>query len=131
MLRKEADKLLLAEENPRGTFLVRPSEHNPNGYSLSVKDWEDGRGYHVKHYRIKPLDNGGFYIATNQTFASLQALVMAYSSEYWTSFRDGQLSSNRKLYCRKRARPVSHTVASLPQTAATDVGSWPGAARQI
>lgn len=33
--RKEADKLLLADENPRGTFLVRPSEHNPNGYSLS------------------------------------------------------------------------------------------------
>nr|XP_017014245.1 tyrosine-protein kinase Src64B isoform X1 [Drosophila takahashii] len=81
VLRKEADKLLLAEENPRGTFLVRPSEHNPNGYSLSVKDWEDGRGYHVKHYRIKPLDNGGYYIATNQTFPSLQALVMAYSKE--------------------------------------------------
>lgn len=81
VLRKEADKLLLAEENPRGTFLVRPSEHNPNGYSLSVKDWEDGRGYHVKHYRIKPLDNGGYYIATNQTFPSLQALVMAYSSK--------------------------------------------------
>uniref|UniRef100_T1GCK3 SH2 domain-containing protein n=1 Tax=Megaselia scalaris TaxID=36166 RepID=T1GCK3_MEGSC len=76
VLRKEADKLLLAEENPRGTFLVRPSEHNPNGFSLSVKDWEDGRGYHVKHYRIKPLDNGGYYIATNQTFPSLQALVM-------------------------------------------------------
>ena len=45
-----------------------------------MKDWEDGRGYHVKHYRIKPLDNGGYYIATNQTFPSLQALVMAYSS---------------------------------------------------
>lgn len=71
----------MAEENPRGTFLVRPSEHNPNGFSLSVKDWEDGRGYHVKHYKIKPLDNGGFYIATNQTFSSLPALVMAYSSK--------------------------------------------------
>lgn len=83
--RKEADKLLLAEENPRGTFLVRPSEHNPNGFSLSVKDWEDGRGYHVKHYKIKPLDNGGYYIATNQTFPSLQALVLAYSSEYFVA----------------------------------------------
>lgn len=81
--RKEADKLLLAEENPRGTFLVRPSEHNPNGFSLSVKDWEDGRGYHVKHYKIKPLDNGGYYIATNQTFPSLQALVLAYSSKWF------------------------------------------------
>lgn len=64
---------------------MRPSEHNPNGYSLSVKDWEDGRGYHVKHYRIKPLDNGGYYIATNQTFPSLQALVMAYSSKLFNS----------------------------------------------
>ncbi|XP_026480723.1 tyrosine-protein kinase Src64B-like [Ctenocephalides felis] len=77
--RKEADKLLLSDENPRGTFLVRPSEHNPQGYSLSVKDWEEQRGYHVKHYKIKPLDNGGFYIATNQTFPSLPALVLAYT----------------------------------------------------
>lgn len=81
MSRKEADKLLLAEVNPRGTFLVRPAEHNPHGFSLSVKDWEEGRGYHVKHYKIKPLDNGGFYIATNQTFPSLPALVMSYTSE--------------------------------------------------
>lgn len=79
--RKEADKLLLAEENPRGTFLIRRSEHNPNGFSLSVKDWEETRGYHVKHYKIKPLDNGGYFIATNQTFANLQSLVMAYSSK--------------------------------------------------
>lgn len=81
MSRKEAGKLLLVDENPRGTFLVRPSEHNPRGYSLSVKDWEEGRGHHVKHYKIKPLDNGGFFIATNQTFSSLPALVMAYSSK--------------------------------------------------
>lgn len=70
---------MLSDENPRGTFLVRNSEHNPNGFSLSVKDWEEARGYHPKHYKIKPLDNGGFYIATNQTFPSLQNLVMAYS----------------------------------------------------
>lgn len=84
--RKEADKLLLAEDNPRGTFLVRPSEHNPNGYSLSVKDWEETRGYHVKHYKIKPMDNGSFYIATNQIFPSLQALVMAYTSKFNSFF---------------------------------------------
>ncbi|XP_028138509.1 tyrosine-protein kinase Src64B [Diabrotica virgifera virgifera] len=77
--RKEAEKLLLAEENPRGTFLVRPSEHNPNGYSLSVKDWEEYRGYHIKHYKIKPLDNGGFYISTNKTFDKLCDLVNAYT----------------------------------------------------
>ncbi|XP_054286422.1 tyrosine-protein kinase Src64B [Macrosteles quadrilineatus] len=77
--RKEAEKLLMLEENARGTFLVRDSEHNPHGYSLSVKDWEESRGYHVKHYKIKPLDNGGYYIATNQTFPTLPALVLAYT----------------------------------------------------
>lgn len=77
--RKEAEKLLLAEENPRGTFLVRDSEHNPLGYSLSVKDWEEARGYHAKHYKIKPLDKGGFFIATSQTFPSLNVLINAYS----------------------------------------------------
>lgn len=78
---------MLAEDNPRGTFLVRPSEHNPNGYSLSVKDWEETRGYHVKHYKIKPMDNGSYYIATNQIFPSLQALVMAYTSKnYFLSY---------------------------------------------
>jgi len=77
--RKEAEKLLLSEENARGTYLVRHSEHNPDGFSLSVKDWEETRGYHVKHYKIKPLDNGGYFIATNQIFSTLQALVLAYS----------------------------------------------------
>ncbi|KAL3275725.1 hypothetical protein HHI36_020473 [Cryptolaemus montrouzieri] len=77
--RKEAEKHLLAEENPRGTFLIRPSEHNPNGYSLSVKDWEEHRNYHVKHYKIKPLDNGGFYISTNKTFDTLSELVNSYT----------------------------------------------------
>nr|CAD7446237.1 unnamed protein product [Timema bartmani] len=77
--RKEAEKLLLQEENPRGTFLVRHSEHNRHGFSLSLKDWDETRNYHVKHYKIKPLDNGGYYIATNQTFPTLQALVQAYT----------------------------------------------------
>jgi len=80
--RKEAEKLLLSEENARGTYLVRHSEHNPDGFSLSVKDWEETRGYHVKHYKIKALDNGGYFIATTQIFSTLQALVLAYSSEW-------------------------------------------------
>lgn len=50
-------------------------------FNYSVKDWEETRGYHVKHYKIKPLDNGGYFIATNQTFANLPSLVMAYSSK--------------------------------------------------
>lgn len=72
----------MSGDNSRGTFLIRDSEHNPNGYSLSVKDWEESRGYHVKHYKIKPLDKGGFYIATSHTFPTLQSLVTAYSSKF-------------------------------------------------
>ena len=104
--RKEAERLLLSVENPRGTFLVRNSEHNPNGFSLSVKDWEEARGYHPKHYKIKPLDNGGFYIATNQTFPSLQNLVMAYSSElknknHCLLTRKHQIALLFKIFCFK------------------------------
>lgn len=77
--RKEADKLLLSVDNPRGTFLVRPSEHDRNGFSLSVKDWEY-RGHHIKHYKIIQLDNGGFCISSNKTFRSLPELVEAYTS---------------------------------------------------
>uniref|UniRef100_A0A023F4P5 Tyrosine-protein kinase n=1 Tax=Triatoma infestans TaxID=30076 RepID=A0A023F4P5_TRIIF len=83
--RKEAEKLLMSEDEPRGTFLVRDSEHNPSGYSLSVKDWDQPRGYHVKHYKVKPVTDAttmtvqGYFIATNQTFPTLPALVLAYT----------------------------------------------------
>ncbi|XP_014243353.1 tyrosine-protein kinase Src64B [Cimex lectularius] len=77
--RKEAEKFLMAEEEPRGTFLVRDSEHNPSGYSLSVKDWEQTRGYHVKHYKVKPSGDEGYFIAANKIFPTLPALVQAYT----------------------------------------------------
>ena len=41
----------------RGCFLVRESEQNPGGFALSIKDYDQERLYHVKHYKIKPLDN--------------------------------------------------------------------------
>ena len=47
----------MAHINARGTFLVRESEQNPGGFALSIKDWDQERSYHVKHYKIKPLDN--------------------------------------------------------------------------
>lgn len=134
------------DENPRGTFLVRPSEHNPRGYSLSVKDWEEGRGHHVKHYKIKPLDNGGFFIATNQTFPTLPALVMAYSSKLETSFWNIvphcittislEISINlfcKKLSnsCRERVGSMSRALETMPETAAGYVGSRTWATRQM
>ena len=71
----------MAHINPRGTFLVRESEQNPGGFALSIKDWDQDRNFHVKHYKIKPLDNNrGFYITTRQTFNTLRDLVAGYQS---------------------------------------------------
>ena len=51
--RREAEDLLMAHTNARGTFLIRESEQNPGGFALSIKDYDPERLYHVKHYKIK------------------------------------------------------------------------------
>ncbi|OBS76190.1 hypothetical protein A6R68_17356, partial [Neotoma lepida] len=48
-------------------------------YSLSIRDWDDMKGDHVKHYKIRKLDNGGYYITTRAQFETLQQLVQHYS----------------------------------------------------
>ncbi|KAJ7373852.1 hypothetical protein OS493_009174 [Desmophyllum pertusum] len=48
----------------------------PGNYSLSIRD-----GDSVRHYRIRKLDNGGFYITTRAPFNSLPELVEHYSEE--------------------------------------------------
>jgi len=79
--RMEAETLLMMSENPRGTYLVRPSERSGGKYSLSVQDWEPNRGKHIKHYKINPLDNGGFYIAIRNSYPSLTELINSYKVE--------------------------------------------------
>ncbi len=74
--RIEAEKKLLLPQNEHGTFLIRDSESRKNDYSLSVKD-----GDTVKHYRIRQLDEGGFFIARRTTFRTLQELVEHYSRD--------------------------------------------------
>lgn len=46
-----------------------------------LQDWDQQKGEHVKHYRIKQTDAGGFFITSAQTFRSLNELVDAYSRE--------------------------------------------------
>ena len=46
------------------------------------------KGDHVKHYKIRKLDNGGYYITTRAQFETLQQLVQHYS---------GNLNSNQPL----------------------------------
>lgn len=77
--RREAEKLLLSSNNCRGTFLVRNSEQAQTGYSLSIRDEDQVKGAHVKHYRIKTLDNGGYFVATRHTFETMAELITFYS----------------------------------------------------
>ncbi|KAK8722463.1 hypothetical protein OTU49_012223, partial [Cherax quadricarinatus] len=76
--RKEAEKLLMTRGNLRGTFLIRMSEQSSHGYSLSIRDWDQHKGEHVKHYRIKVTDTGGYFITSSQAFRTLNDLVDAY-----------------------------------------------------
>uniref|UniRef100_A0A8C5H2P5 Tyrosine-protein kinase n=1 Tax=Gouania willdenowi TaxID=441366 RepID=A0A8C5H2P5_GOUWI len=79
MGRKDAERQLLGHGNQRGTFLIRESETTKGAYSLSIRDWDDNKGDHVKHYKIRKLDNGGYYITTRSQFDTVQQLVEHYS----------------------------------------------------
>ncbi|NXP41495.1 SRC kinase, partial [Leiothrix lutea] len=56
-----------------------PSVLPPGAYCLSVSDFDNAKGLNVKHYKIRKLDSGGFYITSRSQFNSLQHLVAYYS----------------------------------------------------
>lgn len=72
-------------------------------YSLSIRDWDDVKGDNVKHYKIRKLDNGGYYITTRAQFETLQKLVKHYTGMQSAGkllFTAGQLLSRRwLLFC--------------------------------
>ncbi|XP_071432906.1 tyrosine-protein kinase Fgr isoform X6 [Pithys albifrons albifrons] len=76
--RKDAERQLLCHNNCRGTFLIRESETTKGAYSLSIRDWDEAKGDHVKHYKIRKLDSGGYYITTRAQFETVQELVQHY-----------------------------------------------------
>ncbi|XP_014746077.1 PREDICTED: tyrosine-protein kinase Fgr [Sturnus vulgaris] len=76
--RKDAERQLLCHGNSRGTFLIRESETTKGAYSLSIRDWDEAKGDHVKHYKIRKLDSGGYYITTRAQFNTVQQLVQHY-----------------------------------------------------
>ena len=61
---------------PTGTYLIRKAESAPGNFSLSVRD-----GDSVKHYRIRKLDTGGYFITSRAPFSSLHELVQHYSKD--------------------------------------------------
>eukprot|EP00055_Hartaetosiga_balthica_P010891 m.47867 g.47867 ORF g.47867 m.47867 type:complete len:532 (+) comp7363_c4_seq1:221-1816(+) len=72
--RAEAEKILM-NTCQQGDFLIRESETRPGDYSLSIREAAS-----VKHYRIRQLDDGGFFITRRATFRALQELVSHYRS---------------------------------------------------
>ena len=46
-----------------------------------MRDYDPQYRDTVKHYKIRTLDSGGFYISPRSTFGTLQELVAHYKSE--------------------------------------------------
>lgn len=72
--RLDAEKMLLVEGNRNGAFLVRNCESQKGELSLSVLD--NGR---VKHYKVRKLENGQYYVSRTKAFDTLKELVLWYS----------------------------------------------------
>ena len=72
----EAEKQLMQQFNTFGSYLVRDSETTPGDFSLSIRDRE-----RVRHYRIKRLENGTFFVTRRVTFETIQDLVQYYTSQ--------------------------------------------------
>ncbi|XP_022375962.1 tyrosine-protein kinase FRK [Enhydra lutris kenyoni] len=72
--RTDAEKQLLYSENQTGAFLIRESESQKGEFALSVLDERA-----VKHYRIRRLDEGAFFLTQRRTFSTLNEIVSYYS----------------------------------------------------
>ncbi|CAD5111924.1 DgyrCDS1185 [Dimorphilus gyrociliatus] len=100
--RIKAELELKSPGNDFGSYLIRDSESLPGGYALSLLDYDKTKSDKiVKHYRIKTLDRGGFFITPRTTFKTLDQLVAHY-----TTANDG-LSRKLAQACKKDA-PVTH-----------------------
>ncbi|XP_029104077.1 tyrosine-protein kinase Srms [Scleropages formosus] len=75
--RQKAEKLLLAQQNKSGSFLVRISESNSDEYTLSVRNESK-----VLHFRIQRSSIGSYYVSYKISFATLDELVGYYQKNY-------------------------------------------------
>ncbi|XP_029451095.1 tyrosine-protein kinase FRK [Rhinatrema bivittatum] len=102
--RADAEKQLMYPGTCAGTFLVRGSESQKDEYSLSVFD-----GTSVKHYRIKLLDTGGFFLAQKKVFPNLSALI-----EHYMKYSDGLCVTLGKP-CEKKEVPMTFDLSYKTQ----------------
>ncbi|XP_070705499.1 tyrosine-protein kinase FRK [Pempheris klunzingeri] len=95
--RLDAEKMLLAGGNQHGAFLIRNCESQKGELSLSVLD--NGK---VKHYKLKKLDNGHYFVSRTRSFQTLNELVEHYSGQ-----ADG-LCVRLDAPCKKIEAPQTH-----------------------
>lgn len=95
--RLDAEKMLLTGENQHGAFLIRNCESQRGEFSLSVLD--SGR---VKHYKLKKMENGYYFVSKNRAFPTLKELVEHYSKQ-----ADG-LCVRLVEPCKKMEAPQTH-----------------------
>ena len=72
----EAEELLMQPFNSLGSFMVRYSETTPGTFSLSIRDREK-----VRHYHILSLEEGTLSITRQVMFETLQELVAHHSQQ--------------------------------------------------
>ncbi|KAK7133534.1 hypothetical protein R3I94_015423 [Phoxinus phoxinus] len=95
--RLDSEKMLMCPGNNNGAFLIRNCESQAGELSLSVLD--QGK---VKHYKIRKLDNGGYYVSKTRNFTTLRDLVQHYSK-----YEDG-LCVCLAEPCKKTIAPETH-----------------------
>ncbi|XP_063062644.1 tyrosine-protein kinase Lyn-like isoform X2 [Engraulis encrasicolus] len=79
--RRDAERQLLAPANKPGAFLIRESETTAGSYSLSLRDVGEHGTDIIKHYKIRNLDSGGYYISPRNTFPDLTKLIQHYKGQ--------------------------------------------------
>ncbi|XP_077076364.1 tyrosine-protein kinase FRK [Siphateles boraxobius] len=95
--RLDSEKMLMSPENNNGAFLIRNCESQAGELSLSVLD--KGK---VKHYKIRKLDNGGYYVSRTHNFTTLRDLV-----DHYSRYEDG-LCVRLGEPCKKTIAPETH-----------------------
>lgn len=49
---------------------------------MSIRDVDNEGASSVKHYKIRLLDNGGYYISPKITFNDISSMIKHYQSEF-------------------------------------------------
>lgn len=79
--RSDTEKILMKEDLPEGTFLVRVRKES-NDFALSIKYRNpDSNSFEIRHYRIKKTDKNQYYLSPKNLFPSIQELVRRYTDK--------------------------------------------------